>query len=130
MSQKPLLYVEPTRMQLPFAPMQKEYHSMNTAQEAKFEDTTEEEVQQADEEAERPSPQKFNQMTLEEKIDYLIPTSKNLPALYCKLTVNQSYYRGIFLAKEDDQFVFEERQTRKRHIFKIADIRELKIISF
>lgn len=132
MGQRPTLYIKQSKVSLPYAPMQEEYHSMGqSSNEPSGKQTNQDSgTQLLTGQSIKNTPQRFDEMTMEEKVDYLLPTSKNLPAIHCKLTINQMYYRGRILKREEDQFVFEERQSRKRHLFDLREITDLRMIGF
>ncbi|WP_440894926.1 CotO family spore coat protein [Amphibacillus sp. Q70] len=149
MTQRPMMYIEQPELPDPIAPMQQEYHSANQLvsipkeqrlkekgnviyQEPRENSMTEETVsnETSDEHSIQTSSQVFDQMTMEEKIDYLITPSNFLPKMNCKISIKNINYRGKVLAREGNQIVFEEKRLAKRHLFDLADIDEIKLIGF
>lgn len=126
MTLKPLFLIDQPELAMPHAPMQAEYHSPPEAELNNDQDKSQPKSAQMN----GNQSQVFTEMTTDQKLDYLLTRPAHVPKLYCKFTVNQAYYRGHVLAREADQFVFEDRHTRKRHLFKIADISEIRLIGF
>ncbi|GAA4057603.1 CotO family spore coat protein [Amphibacillus indicireducens] len=126
MTLKPLFLIDQPELAMPHAPMQAEYHSPTEADKINSQNQSQPKKAQMN----GNQSQVFTEMTTDQKLNYLLTRPAHVPKLYCKFTVNQAYYRGHVLAREADQFVFEDRHTRKRHLFKIADISEIRLIGF
>lgn len=135
MTLKPLLFIDQPKLVDPYAPMQAEYHTPTVEDEDNqgqdpIEKNTLDQSKQLKNQITGKQSDVFTDMTIDQKLDYLLTRPPHVPRLYCKLTINQAYYRGHILAREDNQFVFEDRHTRKRHLFNIENVTEIRIIGF
>nr|WP_253288885.1 CotO family spore coat protein [Amphibacillus sp. MSJ-3] len=91
---------------------------------------TETSVQSSDQDLSPKTTDRFDQMTIEEKVCYLAKPSSFLPRMNCKISINNTKYRGKVLALEKSQVVFEETSSAKRHNFDLKDIDDLKLLGF
>lgn len=130
MTPKPLLFIDQPKLVNPHAPMQAEYHTPTVDVQDTMKENNNDQSEQKNDRSNGKQSKVFADMTIDEKLDYLVTRPPHVPRLYSKLTINQAYYRGHVLAREDDQFVFEDRQTRKRRLFKVKDISEIRLIGF
>src|SRR5690554_5469935 len=123
MASKPLLFIDQSSSMTPHAPMQAEYHT-------EYEESSNISVQQDLGRHTNQSRNAFNQMTIEEKLDYLAKPSAFLPKLNCRFSAGNKLYRGRIIAREGQQFVFEDRHTKRKQNFMIEEISDLRIIGF
>ena len=105
MTPKPLLFIDQSKLVNPHAPMQVEYHTPTVADQDTVEDNTNNQLDQKTDRSNEKQSDVFADMTIDEKLDYLLTRPPHVPRLHCKLTINQAYYRGHVLAREDNQFL-------------------------
>ena len=124
---RPILYIEQPELQAPVAPMQEEYQSLAETEQETGRVGKKEPSKGMSKTTARP---KFDEMTLEEKIDYLRSPSEYLPKMSCKIEVKDRTYRGKILTREDRQIVLVEHSTNRRHLIELDDIIEINLIGF
>lgn len=117
---EPLLYIDQPILQKPKAYMQDHY---KTAKDLKKETpSSQEEEQNHTGHAEGES---FNQLTIKEKIKYLVNLPSEVPNIKCEIVTDENRYRGILLEEKDDDVVLRifgrENVTLKKEL--ITNIR-------
>jgi len=145
MIERPLIYVDQPNFPIPKRSMQEEYHSTDQLsvvdQEEKLEElnlTSKKVKENKDKKSNESSGEKsfkrteqvFKEMTIDEKIDYLIKPSKFLPKMSCKISINQQNYHGKILKREGKQITFIGTHTLKQDKFDIAEIETIEIVGF
>lgn len=70
----------------------------------------------------------FKQLTLEEKINYLLTLPANIIDMKCKFSTDRKTYFGRIIQKEDDQIEVVHSGSQRVRL-KISDIKEIELAS-
>jgi hypothetical protein len=127
--QSPLLYIaQPTQYEVE-AFMQSYASSLeNEEKEKKIQKNPMEEgkVQSS----EGSSRKAFKDMTIPEKIDYLLSLPDQMPRMKCEVYTNHGRYRGIILALENNMIKMKTFQTPSRVEILVDDIEDIRLKGF
>ena len=84
MTPKPLLFIDQSKLVNPHAPMQAEYHTPTGENQGTMKETTDDQFQQKSDRTNGKKSDVFTDMTIDEKLDYLLTRPPHVPI--CSVT--------------------------------------------
>lgn len=79
MTPKPLLFIDQSKLVNPHAPMQAEYHTPTGENQGTMKETTDDQFQQKSDRTNGKKSDVFTDMTIDEKLDYLLTRPPHVP---------------------------------------------------
>ncbi|MGM8212687.1 CotO family spore coat protein [Virgibacillus sp. W0430] len=83
-----------------------------------------------DEESEKTEPKKFNQLTVEQKIDYFIKRPRFAPAVKCEVKTTDKRYKGVIMDKVENNIKMKVGRRETETSLPIKAILEINLIGF
>lgn len=152
----PLLYIEQPTLKSPPASMQSNYRSAPNKEEVQTDDAREVDrnmsekqwnrryIIEEDEYLQRKEEEKevntndieedegdevgFKDMTIEEKVNYLVHTPDYIPKVRCKVITAKKVYHGILTKSEQEAITIRTRKVERRVLLK--DITDIQLLGF
>lgn len=76
------------------------------------------------------SNKKFNEMTIQEKIDYFLSKPKHLPTMKCEVKTEERSFRGTIQGVEKDQLLMRVGRRSGTTEIAIESIKDIKLLGF
>lgn len=111
---EPLLYLDQPKLKKPLSQMQEEYVSFSAVKEK--EETVNQEKNSS-----------FKELSIDEKIDYLVELPKEFIQMKCKIETKDRTYRGSITNRLDDKIEFLQAGQQKITI-SIEDIKSIDLL--
>lgn len=119
---RPMMYIEQPELRHPRALMQAQFASAHhSPPESRTKNKNEVHASHRD------AP--FQELSIEEKITYLLHVPEQMPALKCKIITEEETWIGVITDVEEADIVLRVRGNRKEFIAK-ADITAIRLIGF
>jgi hypothetical protein len=71
----------------------------------------------------------FKEMSLSERIDYLVHFPKQLPPVPCAFSTDEEIYKGFLVTRGEDD-VEIKLYNQKKIVVKLSDLKEIRMIGF
>lgn len=120
----PLLYIEQPNLDRPLAYMQQSYYGTKVENNSQSE-IKEESVATTDEYGEK----RFERMSVEEKIAYLLDVPEEVPPLKCVIYTREGNFQGIITAGDETTVTIKRFGRHDARVNK-GDIVQIKLIGF
>ncbi|MBP1947218.1 CotO family spore coat protein [Virgibacillus litoralis] len=152
-AKSPLLYIHQPSIGTPKAPMQHQYTTPkkasaeqvvaqetksvqtrtlrrdNFSKKSESEEDTNEDADESDESSDQER-KKFKDMTINERVDYLVNPPKHVPAMKCEVKTDERNYRGTIVDFMEDNVIMRlGRRTSKTEI-PFESINDIRLIGF
>ncbi len=118
---EPLLYIDQPELQGPKAYMQDDYVGL-TGNEIINEEVTPTEKVQVESHS-------FKQLTINEKIDYLVNLPSEVPRIRCEVEMDDGKFKGL-IVEENEQDITMKIFGRENKQIKKADIKNILLLGF